>query len=77
MLLHQCRSSFASFIVILILLSIPVKCVAWGFEAHRVIAEIAEQYLEPQTAREIRDLLAIENVTTLAEVSTWADEIRP
>jgi hypothetical protein len=62
---------------ILVLLSIPAKSMAWGFEAHRVIAEIAEQYLEPQTARQIRNLLAIENVTTLAEVSTWADEIRP
>jgi hypothetical protein len=75
---YQCRLSLALLVVVLIiLLSIPAKCLAWGFEAHRVIAEIAEQYLEPQTARQIRDLLAIENVTTLAEVSTWADEIRP
>jgi hypothetical protein len=66
-----------TFVVILTLLAIPTKCLAWGFEAHRVIAEIAEQYLEPQTARQIRGLLAIENATTLAEVSTWADEIRP
>jgi hypothetical protein len=73
----QGRSSLAPFLVILFLLSIPAKCLAWGFEAHRVIAEIAEQFLEPQTARQIRDLLATENATTLAEVSTWADEIRP
>jgi S1/P1 Nuclease len=77
MALYQRRRSLAPLVVILILLSIPAKCLAWGFEAHRVIAEIAEQYLELQTARQIRDLLAIENVTTLAEVSTWADEIRP
>jgi hypothetical protein len=69
------RSSLALFVVVL--LSIPAKCRAWDFAAHRVIAEIAEQFLEPQTARQIRDLLAVENVTTLAEVSTWADEIRP
>jgi len=40
------------------------------------MAEIAEQFLEPTTVKQIRDLLAIENVTTLADVSTWADEIR-
>jgi S1/P1 Nuclease len=49
---------------------------AWGYAGHRIIAEIAEQLLEPETARQVRDLLAIENTTTLADVSTWADQIR-
>ena len=53
------------------------SALAWGYEGHRIIAEIAEQFLEPETAHRVRDLLAIENRTTLAEVSTWADEIRP
>jgi hypothetical protein len=53
-----------------------VDAFAWGYTGHRIIAEIAEQFLEPETAHQIRDLLAIENVTTLAEVSTWADQIR-
>ncbi len=48
---------------------------AWGSDGRR-IAEIAEQYLEPTTAREVRDLLAIENATTLADVANWADENR-
>src|SRR5215467_3379142 len=59
------------------LLGAPLNAFAWGYEGHRIIAEIAEQFLEPQTAHQVRELLAIENVTTLAEVSTWADEIRP
>jgi hypothetical protein len=46
-------------------------------EGHRIIAEIAEQYLEPTTARQVRELLALENATTLAEVPTRVDEIRP
>ena len=49
---------------------------AWGSEGHRIIAEIAEQYLEPGPAREVRGLLAIENAMSLAEVSNWTDEIR-
>ena len=49
---------------------------AWGSEGHRIVAEIAEQYLQPSASHEVRDLLAIENATTLAEVANWADEIR-
>jgi len=33
--------------------------------------------LESEMAKQIRELLAIENATTLAQVSTWADEIGP
>src|SRR5476651_1010964 len=56
---------------------VNVQARAWGNEGHRVIAEIAEHYLEPAAARQVRDLLAIENATTLSSVSTWADQIRP
>ena len=61
---------------IVLLLASLVDAFAWGYTGDRVIAEIAEQFLEPETARQVRDLLAIENVTTLADVSTWADQIR-
>jgi Asp-tRNA(Asn)/Glu-tRNA(Gln) amidotransferase A subunit family amidase len=47
---------------------------AWGSEDHRIVAGVAEQYLEPATAHQVRELLAIENATTLAQVSTWADD---
>ena len=53
------------------------NALAWGDEGHRIAAEIADQYLEPATARQVRELLAIENASTLAQVSTWADQIRP
>jgi hypothetical protein len=32
---------------------------AWGGEGHRLVAEIAEQYLGPDTARQVRELLAL------------------
>jgi hypothetical protein len=62
--------------IFLALVAFPVRAPAWGYEAHRVIAEIAEQFLAPQTAHRVRELLAIENLATLADVSIWADEIR-
>src|ERR1700731_4481412 len=64
-------------LLLLLVLGLPARALAWGSEGHRIVAEIAEQYLEPATARQVRELLAIENATTLAQVSTWADEIRP
>lgn len=60
----------------LVLLGSSVRALAWGSDGHRIVAEIAEQYLAPVTARQVRQLLAMENATTLAEVSTWADDIR-
>ena len=59
------------------LLASVVPALAWGPEGHHIAAEIAEQFLGPSTSHEVRDLLAIDNETTLAQASTWADEIRP
>jgi len=64
--------------IALVLLSLlPARAIAWGSEGHRIIAEIAEQYLEPETVRQVHALLDIENATTLADVANWADQIRP
>jgi hypothetical protein len=60
------------------LLSVPAApAFAWGSEGHHIAAEIAEQFLEPSTAHQVRELLATDNETTLAQASTWADEITP
>jgi hypothetical protein len=75
MLNHRLSMKLVAAAMVLIL-TLPGRALAWGSEGHRVIAEMAEQYLDPETAREVRELLALDNATTLAEVSTWADEIR-
>ncbi len=62
---------------LLLLVASIGNALAWGDEGHRIVAEIAEQYLEPAAARHVYDLLAIENAQTLAQVSTWADQIPP
>lgn len=46
---------------------------AWGQDGHRITAEIAERNLNPAAHAAIRELLGEE---TLAELSTWGDEIR-
>lgn len=45
---------------------------AWGPTAHRVIGQIATDHLGDAARREVRALLG----TSLAEASTWADEVR-
>ncbi|MBC7379583.1 MAG: S1/P1 nuclease [Burkholderiaceae bacterium] len=49
---------------------------AWGFEAHRMVASLAEQQLTPQAQKDVQRLLAMEPGATLASIATWADENR-
>ena len=46
---------------------------AWGQTGHRVTGEIAEQYLTPLAQEKIAEIIANES---LAEMSTWPDEMR-
>lgn len=63
----------------ILLPAIAVSCLisaqasAWGQIGHRVTGKIAEQYLSPEAKAQIAALLPNE---TLAEASTYADEMR-
>ena len=77
---HLARSSWLAIKALVgalaLMAALPAVGLAWGVEGHHIAADIAEQYLEPETARQVHELLELENATTLAEVSTWADDIR-
>src|SRR5437867_3956546 len=45
----------------------------WGAIGHRIVGHIAEQHLSPEVRQHIQALLGPES---LAQVSTWPDEIR-
>ncbi|WP_323844169.1 S1/P1 nuclease [Microbulbifer magnicolonia] len=49
---------------------------AWGEDGHRVVGEIAWQYLDPEVREEVQALLQIAGEPSLAEATTWADRIR-
>ncbi|HVS95833.1 MAG TPA: S1/P1 nuclease, partial [Puia sp.] len=55
--------------------SVPLALalISWGVTGHRTIGKIAESHLTANARAGIRDLLGDE---TLADVSTWADEVR-
>ncbi|HEV2478570.1 MAG TPA: S1/P1 nuclease [Puia sp.] len=56
---------FALFVIVL---------VSWGVTGHRTVGKIAEDHLTPKALAGVRDLLGSQS---LADVSTWADEVRP
>lgn len=48
--------------------------ISWGRVGHQAVGYIAEAHLTPRTAQVIKELLCDE---TLADVSTYADDLRP
>lgn len=63
----------ARFIFILIFAGYLQSAFGWGVTGHRVIGEIAEQKIKDRVAMRVYKIL---NGKSLAQVSTWADEIR-
>lgn len=55
---------------------VAAPAAAWGPLGHRIVAQLAEQQLSPTARAEVGRLLAPEHARTLADVATWADEIR-
>ena len=51
----------------------PPPALAWGKAAHRVVATLAMSLLTPDARTQIADLLGPN--ATLAEISTWADQV--
>ena len=54
-------------------LVLSVALLSWGVTGHRTIGKIAAGHLSPQAKAAIHELIGD---TTLAEISTWADEVR-
>lgn len=53
----------------------PMAC-AWGPLGHSVVAELAQRHLSPAAKAEVERLLALDHTKSLADVASWADEIR-
>lgn len=54
----------------------PSLALAWGADGHRLVAEESQQLLSPVARAEVDKLLALDPGSTLASISTWADETR-
>jgi hypothetical protein len=71
-------------LLLLCLMLMPALCSAWGWKGHQVVAEIGFANLSPATQAKVSALLigdlaadgTLSGRTSLAAVSSWADEIR-
>lgn len=52
---------------------LPTFASAWGPGGHRIVGQIAEQHLTEEAAEAVQEILGDES---LADASTWADEVR-
>jgi hypothetical protein len=59
-----------------LLAAAPAPARAWGKPAHRLVAGLAEAQLRPGARAEMARLLAPEGAAHLADVASWADEVR-
>jgi hypothetical protein len=73
---HRLSPSFVIQTALFTLCGLTIAGQAWGWGAtgHRAIGLIADNALRPSTRAAIRGLLGPD---TLAEVGTWADDMRP
>jgi nuclease S1 len=62
-----------SFLFVVFLAVGTIALLSWGVTGHRTVGKIAEDHLTPKALAGVRDLLGD---ATLADVSTWADEVR-
>ncbi len=60
-------------LVFSLVLGWPVYGSAWGPEAHRIVGLIADQHLQPEVRKRIKQDF---NITSLANVANWADRVR-
>ncbi len=63
-------------LVLLALLALPSLAQAWGPSGHRIVAQLAEQHLSPTAHAQVQRLLASTGDHSLADVATWADDLR-
>jgi hypothetical protein len=68
------RPALVLFVALAVFIRSGTPAWAWGRVGHRVIAKLAERHLTDRARAEIRALL--EPGESLADASTWADEVR-
>lgn len=60
-------------VLLVLLIGVPERCLAWGEDGHRIIGEIAWLELSSPVKKRVRAILPEGRYDTLAESATWAD----
>jgi hypothetical protein len=68
------RTGFLKYcFIIAFVIYLPVQSMAWGLLGHRIVGEIADQYITAKTRAAIKSILGNESI---AMASNWADFIK-
>lgn len=70
------RNPAAGLLLAAALTGVPSAARAWGADAHRIVAALAQQQLSLAAKAEVDRLLSLEPGSSLESISTWADEVR-
>ncbi len=73
---YSLRVSMAALLFALIFSSFTSTAMAWGHEGHKIVAEVAEHYLNATAKEKITRLLASIDKRSIAEIASWADTYR-
>ncbi len=65
-----------AFLLLLCLSACSGAAHAWNAYGHRLVADLAEPGLDPAARAEVQRLLALEGAASMAEVASWADDLR-
>lgn len=60
-------------VLFILFMFLALKASSWGMTGHRVVGQIAEQYLSKKAAKEVKKILGTES---LADVANWMDFIK-
>jgi hypothetical protein len=69
--MHRTKTVVA--LILILLCSLPTDLLAWGGEGHKIVANVAEARLTPAAKAQIQALL---DGAHLADIASWADEVR-
>ncbi|MFC5742862.1 S1/P1 nuclease [Dyella tabacisoli] len=70
------RSSPRLAATVFALFAVTPMAQAWGPLGHSIVAELAQRHLSPAAEAEVERLLAPEHTGSLADIASWADEVR-
>lgn len=70
------KHTFSPVLLGLLAITLSPAAQAWGGQGHRLVADIAHTRLTPHTAAQVQALLALEGHASMADVASWADELR-
>jgi hypothetical protein len=70
------RTDARRFALVLLFACMPTHALAWGPTGHRIVATLAERQLSAPARASLQPLLARSHARALADVATWADDLR-